>query len=370
MEWIPDMKKKIIFLGICLSLCVVVLLTILSRNRVPTNQILDREPFKKVQLMQRHAVLLNAEMELKTMDVSADERFNHRDRLFTGGFSVFPPPVLAVMKTQSRFFVGNNNSLFEFDSGLRLIREIPLSSFNLGQGFILLGHAQASDDRLWFTIRKENPVNVDSATGYRFVVEWKVDTDPAERIVSPEVGEFWAVDPETRILYIPTTANLYAFCYETGVLKPLPYPCFGYCVDYASGQGLLLSNAVGILSPILRVISDGNTQTICNGGLAKWGPDGYIYFCIGSTQLWRCTSEGKDVELVFAGTAKAVYNRNCHMGIHFSQDKSLLAFQYSRPSFLSHVPSSEAILIDLTEKEWRILPDMNLITTAVDWIDK
>jgi hypothetical protein len=369
MEWITGMKKKIIILGICLSLCVVVLLTIFSRNRVPTNQILDREPFKKVQLMQRHAVLLNAEMELKTMDVSADERFHHRDRLFTGGFSVFPPPVLAVMKTQSRFFVGNNNSLFEFDSGLRLIREILLSSFNLGQGYILLGHTEASNDRLWFTVRQEKPLNDGSIAIYRCVVEWKVDTNPIERIVSPEVGEYWAVDPETRTLYCPAPKMLLSFCFPTAAVNQLPNSGLD-CVNYAAEYGLLLSNSVGFNAPILRVFPDGRSQTICNGGLATWGLNGTIYFCRGSTQLWRCTSEGENVELVFAATAKPVNNRGCHMGIHFSQDKTFLAFQYSRPSFLTHVPSSEAVLIDLIEKEWRILPDMSLITTAVDWIDK
>ncbi len=370
MEWITGMKKKIRILGLCLSLCAVILWEVLSCNHVLNSQILSREPFKKVQLMQRHAILLNVDMEIKSMDVSVDERFHHWNRLFTGTLSIFPPPVLAVMKTQSRFFVGNNESLFEFDSGLQLIREIPLSLFNLGEGFRLLGHAEASEDRLWFTIRQENPVNNGSISCRRYVVEWKVNTNPAERIVSPEVFEYWTVDPVTRILYIPTKASLYAFDYETALLKPLSYAGYGYYIDFASGQGLLLSNATGSLTPILRIAPDGNTQTICKGGLATWGSDGTIYFCRGSTQLWRCTSEGENVELVFAATAKHKNNHGCNMGIHFSQDKTFLAFQYSRPSFLSHVPSQESVLIDLSQNEWRILPDMYLFTTAVVWIDK
>lgn len=369
MEWITGMKKKILILGLCLSLCAVILWEILSCNHVLNSQILSREPFKKVQFMQRHAILLNVDMEIKSMDVSVDERFHHWNRLFSGTLSVFPPPVLAVMKTQSHFFVGNNESLFEFDNGLQLIREIPLSSFNLGQGYILLGHTEASNDRLWFTVRQEKPLNDGSIAINRFVVEWKVDTNPVERIVSPEVGEYWAVDPEARTLYCPASKMLLSFCFPTATVNQLPNSGLDF-VSYAAENGLLLSNSVGFNAPILRVFPDGRSQTICNGGWATWGPNETIYFCRGSTQLWRCTSEGKDVELVFAATAKNVYGSGCQMGIHFSHDKSFLAFQYSRPSFLSHVPSSEAVLIDLAEKEWRILPDMYLITMAVDWIDK
>ena len=71
---------------------------------------------------------------------------------------------------------------------------------------------------------------------------------------------------------------------------------------------------------------------IDQGGAARWGPDGYIYYSIGRTELWLCKPDGTAKESIYAATnnegAPTSQMVADSADLKISHDRSVLAFHY------------------------------------------
>ncbi len=322
-------------------------------------------PFEEVARLSRPAILLANYERLEHMDVSRDAGLTKGIKLSQSGNR---NAGIAVKPDDSGFYVGTETALLQFDSQAELIKRIPLTEFNLGGAEFIWG-ATMSDTRIWLT-------SIGGPTGLA-IIEWQLDKPPATRLVVPVTHAVHiAVVRETRKVYIPFAGGLVDF--EKAKFEQASWGKTGeyYFADFDSARGLLLSTLPQSMTrKIVRVnLLTGGQQFVTEGSYAVWGPDDWVFFCVGDTELWRCKSDGSKREVVFTATEdKIVSAAGFAVAPRFDRSRSRLAYSYystagSGEPVYSAAAAAKAVsgivLIDLETQEYRLLHDKFRINLA------
>jgi hypothetical protein len=212
----------------------------------------------------------------------------------------------------------------------------------------------ASQECLFFTVFSED--GGDNALGM-----WRFDQPPSERVLVPVR---WPVrvefDPSGRRAFIPHSATVVDFATKTTAAGGWPEDEWAHA-DYDPHRGLLLSNHASKPSTepwekkwnpdIVRFeLTSGQSERITTGSEAVWGPGEWVYFSVGSTQLWRCRTDGSKREPVFMKTREPQYAHSTVPVV--SADGTRVAYQYALPGMIER---SAIVLIDFAAQEYRVL---------------
>jgi hypothetical protein len=269
---------------------------------------------------------------------------------------------ITVKPDNSAFYVGTEKQLLEYDSNVTVKRRIPISEFSFGstdERFEFGGAAVASDDRLWFTVRKLQDWSQHRKSYSTFVAEWNLKEPPSRRSVG---GIGWpsggiVVDPEKRRVYgfSGSSSPVEVFNFEKGQPERLFLGNWGF-VDFDKKQGLLLSQTCvqnyGEKAEIVRMDAEGKAKvTVTHGFTAVWGSDGYVYFCDGYKELCRCRPDGSDRQSVYIAEEGDIVPRASYPPPKVSCDRTLLAFDYSLPD-----RAYGTVHIDLKQEEYIEIP--------------
>ena len=169
------------------------------------------------------------------------------------------------------------------------------------------------------------------------------------------------MDKEQRRVYVPFAGGLADFSkaeFEDASWGQVGQYDFA---DFEAARGLLLSsNPTSTTRNIVHVDPVTDVQTpVTNGSYAVWGPDDWIYFCVGDTELWRCKLDGSQRKVVFTGIeGEAVPVEGYAVAPCFDQSRSRLAYTcYSAGGGIPGNPVSGIVLIDFAAREYRVLPN-------------
>lgn len=313
-------------------------------------------PFTEVERLSRGAVFVAYHEWLEHMDVSQDADLIKGTRL-SHGFVLNAG--IAVKPDCSGFYVATQTALLQYDTQAELVRRIPLAEFNLGGGQFS-GNTAMSDNYIWLMC--------DGGPAGSAIVEWQLDKTPATRLIVPveHLGHM-AVDRERRRVYVPFAGVV---DFDKAKFEGAPWGMRGEYdfADFDSARGLLLSPyPFKTKKTIVRVDPVTGDRTFVTDGLyAVWGPDDWIYFCVGDTELWRCRADGSQREVVFTATDdKIVSAAGYAMAPRFDPSRSRLAYTYYS-AVGGGKPESGILLIDFTTKEYRVL--LNKYRYNVAWI--
>lgn len=228
--------------------------------------------------------------------------------------------IIAACPDGSKFFIGSNDKLTEFEPSGKVIREITLSSLGF-DGYQFGNQAQASNDYLWFSIDDK-------------VIEWNLHRDPNTRLIGPDCF-VWSVDPSKRRIFLRGMENG-IFSFENMLFKEKKWDEYGLFSDFIEDKGLLFSN---ILAPgkgyrgIFINLDNGKSQELPWGAQAQWGSDGYIYFIRGNSQLWRYKIGQNKPEPVYLATRMPQGGKEGSLNVlKMSYDRTLIAFYFWKPS--------------------------------------
>ena len=263
-----------------------------------------------------------------------------------------------------RLYVAVHELMFELDHNLRPLRSIPISAFSIGDGYRFFKHLLVSHNRVCFTALRGKEVDILTLRALRLVV-WDPSKKPESRTFydinaySDPVG----IDDSTNsiILRKPTPARLNL---ETG--EQISIGCKGFWLqaDFDPDRGLLLTQSpFGERYKRARIVRvdhrTGEAMEIAQGSAAVWGSDGYVYFCRGTTRLWRCRSNGEKKELVYAagpapdGPLGGI--RAASEGLDLlamSTDRSLVAFRYHFGPVRKTPEQFGMVYVDLKRREF------------------
>jgi len=169
-----------------------------------------------------------------------------------------------------------------------------------------------------------------------------------------------AVDKERRRVYVPFAGGVVDF--DKVEFEDASWGRRGEYdfADYDSTRGLLLSSNPTIASgAIVRVdLVTGVQNLVTDGSFAVWGPDDWVYFCVGDTELWRCKSDGTQREVVFTATEDKIVSAGGYaVAPCFDQSRSRLAYTCYRAAGGGRKRVSSIVLIDFATQEYRVLPN-------------
>ena len=334
-------------------------------------------PFRKVRAFVRQALLITSDQDLEYMDVSSDSGLVTGPPLYTRGYLPGTYTAFAVRPDGSKFYVGTDTDLLEFDSTAKLLRRIPITDFDLPGATstrgdktfyartCFAGDAAATNEKIWImAIPAIGLDDKDRVHGTAHLMEWDPSEPSEERVIYPLVllsvqeAVPMAFDTSNRRAFFPSLG--FVIDCTTGKREPLPWGVYTFA-DFDERWGLLLSDTLDVSTKrIARVDPDtGSLTEIADGRCAVWGSDGHIYFTRGLTQLWRCRPDGSRVEPVYAVTTdvrtrpEEPYGRP--MVPRVSTERNFLAVScaVSRPGVSHH--SNVVLLFDLKLKQYRIV---------------
>ncbi len=325
--------------------------------------------FKEVSLFRRHSLFLTYDPEIKYMYPSLDQAFRYGDNFFGNQTPIFGVE-FAVRPDGSGFYMCARDKILEFDGEAHCLRQIAAEEFGFPkEEAYFSGHAFASNTLVWFTVLKRNP-KTDGTLGLEtFIMEWKPELPPETRSISSAIlGEYWAVDAENRKVYIPGSL-IQVFDFNTQKTEVKSWGSY-FFADYDKNRGLLLSQDCSRQNEkIVKV--DLNTEKITEiteGSMAVWGADDFIYFRVGTTQLWRCKSDGSKREAVYCETKEFTSVENEIVPLVVSHDRTFLSFFHS-PAYRPGPPWN-MVLFDLKNKEYRKWPEKYVGTAGMGWLVK
>jgi hypothetical protein len=284
------------------------------------------------------------------MNVSNDNKSSYHEfnlgPIYDSAF--LPPAAIAVRPDGSRFYICIDEMLGEYDSSGKLLRKIAIDKFGFkdtkfGQ------EAQASNDCVWFTAGD-------------VIVEWE-SSKPAHTCVLGPSAFVWTVDPAGHIVFLRGPKDG-IFDFGTMEFDEKLWNEYGLFCDFAEARGLLLSNVLSCEKDdtiVLMNLEDGEIKELSWGAQAQWGPDGYIYFVRGNTQLWRYKPSEYDAEPVYLATKLPQGDKEGYLHVlKLSHDRTFLAFYFwCRPSAdfelkgITVDPKRHGlVLIDLKKREY------------------
>ena len=114
---------------------------------------------------------------------------------------------------------------------------------------------------------------------------------------------------------------------------------------------------------VLDLESHKETMLSVHGSYAVWGPEGWIYFVCGETQLWRYSLEEKRAEGLFRVVGRKALRDGSYAGLPvLSHDKTMLVWSWaikgsSQPGTLvfGHNVRLGTVLLDLERDQFRTL---------------
>jgi hypothetical protein len=276
--------------------------------------------------------------------------------------------LIAVRPDGSQIYVGTENYLTIFDGNFRLLRRIPIPAFKLGaMKYGFGGDSQVSNDRIWLSVLEISKGYPPPMIYQKILMEWNPDESSAKRIVA-DVGGFdqMAVDSQKRRAYVANSSRA-IYDFTTSKLSKMQWEYNFDYVDFDSQRGVLFSNTWERgRTPMARYDTlTGEVTEIGQGVEANWGPDDFIYFCVGN-QLWRCKSDGTGREPVYVPDPGRPYTEYYARYKKFSPDRSLLAFCYSLDGFWKD--KCGTILIDFKNREYRILDNITHDSETMAWV--
>lgn len=315
-------------------------------------------PLKEVTTFSRpaHLVISFIPYKLVLMNVSNESGVSYRElpepnqstSKILSDYSFYPGAAIVVCPDGSRFYVCMADVLAEYDSIGSFLRPISITEFELGPGKHIFGKTtEASNDKIWLSV--ESLPRRDSK---HFIIEWQPDKIPNTRQVGPQAFS-WTIAPLREKVFV-FGEKTGIFDLDTREFAPKSWNMYS-SADFTQANGLLLSDdrPEDKYDRIAWVdLANGSEVDITWGGEAQWGPDGYIYFKRGSTQLWRCKPDEGKCEPVYLATRIA---KGGDWGIgnelKFSHDRTFLAFFYRIP-LSSGKEHRGLVLIDLKNGEY------------------
>jgi hypothetical protein len=292
--------------------------------------------------------------------------------------SIFNSGIIGVLPNNNSFFISVSDELFEFDSDLKVKRRIPINEFKFDSNdsneyhFEYMGFGKASDNFLWFGIRKIKEEK-GSEIYKTILAEWDFNKPPNTRFVSSDgPWDGITVDTSNHIVFSCDRPNqIYDF--KTMKNSKAPYSKFDF-VDYNPNYGLLLSKSVmepsGQQSFIVKLdLLTGRQVAITEGLSAVWGFDGNVYYCDTRRRLWRCSGDGNDIALLSSGMHEPVNTNVKIFPPKISYDRTMLAYNYSHGIF-PKPEISGTVLIDLKSHEYMVLDNVNFAYNRMDWLVK
>ena len=335
-----------------------------NKKKIKNLPLLETNAYTNVQLFTRPVTFLNGDDVLRYIHLSSDLKFNHTQQLLGHDIPISPGWPIGVLDDQSGFFVGTYTELLQFEQTGTLVRSIPIEDFDIGPGkYFLLSKIALSDDTLWISVWS-------TVTKSAQLMQWKITTPPNERKLSipfyPNV--YWAVDKKNQRAFIPKDGVVeYSFADLSEKHVCNEYYSF---VDFDPDYGLLLSHAYPNKNEwfVRKDLQTGIEQKICKGERAKWGNNGWIYFCRGNNQLWRIRHSDNLEQSVYLHSAAVNRRSGIPSVLTFNKDKSLLSFFYWEKSFfIKNIWG--LVLIDLKNKEWRELGPGQIATASAAWLE-
>ncbi|RPJ70504.1 MAG: hypothetical protein EHM20_15400 [Alphaproteobacteria bacterium] len=286
--------------------------------------------------------------------------------------------IMGIRPDNKSFFVSVLEKLFEYDSNLKIKKEISIEEFKFEPNsckYQFAGFGKASNETLWFGVNK---IWLEEGKKWskRFLSEWDFNKSPSTRLIGiiDSLPEGMTVDMQNHKVFTFGSANSEIYDFKTMKIETAPYSG-NYFADFDPNYGLLLSKTT-IHSPdeqalIIKYDITKDQKIVVDEGLsAVWGLNGDIYFCDKRKQIWRCSSDGKQRSLFSSGIPKPV-DLNVQMEPpKVSNDRTMIAFNYSNGVLKPEEEIVGTVLIDLQEHEYIILHNKSFSYNRMGWLIK
>lgn len=358
------MRKKIIIM------CAGCLALILFLRPSETSTLLESDYFSEP------VFFVNCDRSIDYLDISTESQFRIGPQLFFGFVPSFPGAPIAV--DGDSLYVGAKNILYEFDSSFDIRRQVCISEFGFEPSASRFdGHVYASERMLWITV--SNWVDIDQPPGF-FVIQWDTTSPPDTRKVSPEYSfhRRWAVDVESNTLYVPSAIDHNTLCYSFDT-EQVEYKAYGiYSNADIQNNMLLLSAELKSARlrnyPIALIDLDTDESTFLDtGAIARWGSEGMVYYCKGTTHLWQMNIADRQPQALYHATRLPSYwlpsyrlfpYRLRMADIEVSESGRYLSFVYAKPKWLFS-DQWRFIIVDLQDGTYRTFPRTYIGTFSV-----
>jgi hypothetical protein len=341
--------------------------------------------FKQVNSFSRPVVFLNISFSSKDPNTTFAQLYflnNKQENKspgpiinFQSAKSVFDGEIIGVRPDGNSFFVSVSDKLMEFDSHLKLERNIPIQEFKFEPNdnkFEYEGFGEASDNTLWFGVRKIWKEG-DSELYKILLTEWDFNKPPVTRLTAnAEPMDGITVDAANRKIFTYGSIKNEIYDFKATENNKVPYRGFNF-IDFEPNYGLLLSKTEihypGEQTLIVKFdMATGKKTVIAEGLSAVWGFNGYVYYCDTRKRLWRCSADGNDSMRFSSGILKSPTTIKI-IPPKVSNDRTMLAYNYTYANF----PESEIIgtaLIDLKTHEYIVLKDQSYEYNRMAWLIK
>jgi hypothetical protein len=341
-------KKIIIFFVACMLL----VLLVLTRKK---------SPLQEIQSFTVSTYYVNCDSNLFYLDISTDSRFRTGPRLFTDNIPIIPGAPTAI--DGDSLFVGVDSDLYQFNPSFEILRKVSISEFGFDSTLYRFStHAYAFEGKLWITAQKR--MSAEYRPEFYFIIQWDTATPPDTRKVSPEYkfpGR-WAIDTASNMLYVPGRQIMY-HNFDTGKTQ---YKDIGFYAhaDFQDNKLLLSGMSEQKNYPITLIdLHTQDTTFLDTGAIARWGPGGMIYYCKGTTQLWRMDSADRKPQALYRATRFSWY-WPAMADIELSQSGRFLSFLYAKPKWII-LDDWMFIIVDLREGTYRSFPKTYIGTFSV-----
>lgn len=324
--------------------------------------------FQEKDTLSRPAFFITHSSYLQYLNVSTDGGFSFGPKIYDKYIPIYNSSI-EYNSYLNTIYLTAYNDIVILDIDFNIINSIPIDSFINGNNYFLDVPIQSSGQYLWFNALKIIKGNNGSIKYNIYLIEWNQGKPTNTCIKSPEIyTKQWVILPEFRKAII-LEKNVRIMDLSTS--QSITTEWSGYDrVDYDNKYGGILSHtSENSRLPIKYFNIETNTEKdLAIGNMAVWGSDGYVYYCVGTTQLWRCKTDGSKEEPVILLTKKPIWPKSDFAVLKTGCDRTFLSWFFCMAHF-SRVSEYGIILLDLQSKEIRTLPSESVFSAGMEWID-
>lgn len=283
--------------------------------------------------------------------------------------------VLALCPSGGTAFVGDGGDLLVLDGRWSVLRRIKPEEFQLSSNNWTIAAMDVVEGNVCFVA--ETKENVSGEVKYsRVVVSWDPAQPPANRKATglPHNAIRVHLTGFGRLAYVVGWTQV-----SVVDLKTMRSADTGWSGDWSGSSfheknGLLLLRwkSDGSYPEIHRArLEDGKLAFLTEGTCAVWGAEDWVYFTMGTSQLWRCRKDGGQSERVYnapvSGRGKLGWLRGNvapPVLLTASRDGSCLAFEYSSDKRDQMPDDFGVLLLDVQRKRYRVIPSLDSCGSA------